>query len=550
MMKWRLRLQIAGTLGIFVTNSAPLSGQARVCNIVTPTTNLVRITRDDGTAVTYLSQPRVRCNDGTFIQADSSESFEATSFHRFFGNVIFLDADRRLSSENAQYFSETGTLRAQGHVEVVDPDGSVITGERLTLLQAGENREEDDLLMTTGRPRALLYPSAASDSTTGRDSTAVADSVAPEPVEPYDVTAGRIRFIGRRIFQARTRVEITRETMRAFADSTAFDQDVGTMILYENARVLDQGEDTVDIRGDTITMQAPGNVLESIIARREGRVITPEVDLKGSEVRIYFGADEEVDRVVAVRILDERVVDGFFPPDTLVGDAVVPVVDSTPPDAHPVVVDTLLDESGFAPESTIAMSGLQPQPSGIAEDFLIQGDSIEVDSPGGVLTHVYAVGMAYGESSSRDSLNTTDTPDELRKDWIRGDTLIITFLPPDSLENDAGGGPPAEDTTERQSRIESLWAIGSASTLYRTMPRDTVGLRPGKLDVNYLLGDMIKLFMENGEVDRMEAENARGVFLQPARPARPDTTVVPDTTSRSDAPAKPTGGRMWGNSNE
>lgn len=506
--------ELAAVCGLLAF-SLPLSGQGRICNIVTPTTNLVRVTRADGAAITYLSQPRVQCNDGTFIQADSSESFEATSFHRFFGNVIFLDEDRRLSSDNAQYFSETGTLRAQGHVEVIDPDGSIITGERLTLLQAGENREEDDLLMTTGRPRAILYPAVSEESTTA------------EPAIPYDITAGRIRFIGRRIFQARTRVEITRETMRAFSDSAAFDQDIGTMTLYGDARILDQGDDSVDIRGDTITLEAPGSVLKSIVARRKGRVITPEVDLKGSEVRIYFSEEKDVERVVAVKIAEEGAGPVFLPPDSAVADA----------DAMATATDTLGNEPDEpAEDSTVTESDLQPQPSGVAEGFFIRGDSIEVQSPGGVLKFVYAVGGAYGESTSRDSLNVAATPEEVQKDWIRGDTLIITFLPPDTLLPDPSApGSGAEDEAEggedQQSQIESMWAIGSASTLYRTMPRDTVGIRPGKLNVNYLLGDMIKLFMENGVVDRMEADNARGLFLQPTPPPRADTTERPDTTA-------------------
>lgn len=522
--------ELAVAFGILLACTVSLAGQGRICNIVTPTTNLVRVTRADGAAVTYLSQPRVQCNDGTFIQADSSESFEATSFHRFFGNVIFLDADRRLSSENAQYFSETGTLRAQGHVEVIDPDGSIITGERLTLLQAGENRDEDDLLMTTGRPRAILYPATSEDST------------ALEPPEPYDVTAGRIRFIGRRIFQARTRVEITRESMRAFADSAAFDQDIGTMTLYRNARVLDQGDDSVDIRGDTITMWAPGNVLKSIVARREGRVITPEVDLKGSEVRIYFSAEKEVDRVVAVRIVEGGGGPHFLPPDSSNADVAPTPVHTVSSDPMAAAMDTL--------DADVTASPTQPQPSGVAEDFFIQGDSIEVESPGGVLQHVYAVGEAYGESNSRDSLNVAETPDEVRKDWIRGDTLIVTFLPPDSTEPGVGGVATPEGGAKRQSQIESLWAIGSASTLYRTMPRDTVGLRPGKLNVNYLLGDIIKLFMENGEVNRMEAENARGIFLQPTPSARADSVAAPDTTAHPDTGSRGALPQLRGNRRE
>jgi hypothetical protein len=45
------------------------------------------------------------------------------------------------------------------------------------------------------------------------------------------------------------------------------------------------------------------------------------------------------------------------------------------------------------------------------------------------------------------------------------------------------------------------------------------------LDLNYVIGDEIRLFMKNGGVDRMEVDNPTGIFLQP----RQAPILDPDT---------------------
>ncbi|RMH17849.1 MAG: hypothetical protein D6701_07035, partial [Gemmatimonadetes bacterium] len=334
---------------------------------------------------------------------------------------------------------------------------------------------------------------------------------------PYEVTAGWIRLVGDRLLQARTRVEIERETLQAFGDSTAFDQQRGELWLFHGARVLDQADDTLDVRGDSIRMRAPGDVLETLDAFGRARLRSAELDLQAPRVTLLF-RDDEVVRLIAVRPVGEA---GGAPTDGAAADS----------------------------------ADVPPQPVGRAEAFELRGDSIDADAPGGSLERVVAVGRAVGESTARDSLNTPTTPEIVRRDWVRGDTVIVTFLPPDS----AGGTKPADaaptpagaapgdagaDTAgegRSQARIESLWAKGNARSLYRTQPRDTVGLAPGMLDVNHVEGDEIRLFMKDGEVERMEVENAVGIYLQPVRRrvvppdsarARPDTTARPDTARR------------------
>jgi hypothetical protein len=55
------------------------------------------------------------------------------------------------------------------------------------------------------------------------------------------------------------------------------------------------------------------------------------------------------------------------------------------------------------------------------------------------------------------------------------------------------------------------------------------------LELNYVRGDEIRLFMKDGEVDRMEVDNANGAYFQPATgPGAPGPdsipTIVPDAT--------------------
>jgi hypothetical protein len=145
------------------------------------------------------------------IRADSAVAYQASSYVELIGRVRFEDADRRLTSQRAEYFTTAGRLQAHGSVEVQrKDDGGVIRGPEMIFLRAGEDRARDQLDVFGGRSSARLYvrPGPA-EGMQPPDSTSV----------PYDVEAERILIEGDNYFRAIDDVEIRRETLQAFGDS-------------------------------------------------------------------------------------------------------------------------------------------------------------------------------------------------------------------------------------------------------------------------------------------------------------------------------------------
>jgi len=422
------------------------------------------------------------------MQADSSVHFEATAFSQLFGNVVFRDEGKELHADRAQYFERVGRLQAQGSVRLVNlENGSWVTGEDLVLLQEDDDRAEDDVTVRGGRPHASLVSKATPDSAAvSPEASRVENS---EDSMPFEIDADLIHLVGDRLLQARGRVEVSRGTLQSYGDSLEFQQDIGWLTLFDNARILSRDTvsgDTLDVRGDTITMYLPDDRIDEIEARGRAQLLADDVDMRGPVIRLVF-EEEELEYVFAVRQAVEEVL--------------------TPVNGG---------------DDEYVSSADRAQPQALAEDFLLTGDSIEAHLPGGELERVYAAGTARGVSTARDSLNTPDTDELIRSDWIEGDTIIATFRP---VSADPGDPSPGElEVVEpRERQLELLIARGQARTFYRTAP-DSVGGRaaePQALDLHYVVGDEVRLFMKDGEVDRMEVDNPTGAYLQPTSRSAP-----------------------------
>ncbi len=336
----------------------------------------------------------------------------------------------------------------------------------------------------------------------------------PGPPMPFDVDADLIRLVGDRLFQARGRVVVWRDSLLSYGDSMEYQQDVGTLTLFRNARILSpdaESGDTLDVRGDTIDMRLPSNRIDELEARGHAQLVTDALDMKGPILRIFF-AQEELDRIVSVMGGQEEEVDEEPPPQP----------------AAQELEDSLEAE----------MEDPFARPQATAEDFLLTGDSIEVKTPGGELESVFASGQAHGVSSVRDSLNTEDAPDLIRHDWIEGETITATF---GTSRSDSAASPAGTtEGNESRYRLDKLVAQGAARSFYRSAPdsSSTPGGGQGPLELNYVLGDEIRLFMKDGEVDRMEVDDATGAYFQPqpgfvtpaadtVLPPPPDTTSTP-----------------------
>jgi lipopolysaccharide export system protein LptA len=487
-----LRVSLLGLA--FLLAVTELAGQ-RSCDL-TSSRRLELIQTNDG-YVTYTSAPRINCDDGTSIRADSSVYHESTSFYELFGNVVFREVGRELNADRAQYFERVGRLQAQGSVRLVNlENGSWVTGDDLLLLQEGDDRAEDDVTVRGGRPHASIVSRAARDSTDVIPGAAQAENLSEtsQVPAPYEVDADLIHLVGDHLFQARGRVEIRQETLHAYGDSLEFQQDIGWLTLFDNARILSQDTvsgDTLDVRGDTITMNLPDDQIDEIEARGRAHLLADDLEMRAPVIRLVF-REEELERVFGVR---RAVEEGLTP--VIAGDL------------------------------EYASSGNRAQPEVLAEDLRLTGDSIEANLPGGELERVFAAGTARGVSSARDSLNTEDTPELIRYDWIEGDTIIATFSSTSVDLGDPGpGGVEVAEPRERQ--LDLLIARVQARAFYRVAP-DSVGAGvaaggaagPQPFDIHYLLGDEVRLFMKEGEIDRMEADSVTGVVLRPTNQSGP-----------------------------
>jgi lipopolysaccharide export system protein LptA len=542
----------------------------------------------NGTRVLYFSRPVMRCPGGIRITADSAVVYEQTRYNQLFGNVVFTEGDQRLGADEAQYFEREGRLVAWGRPVLTDQaEGSVIRGDTMVFIRAGEWQPEDRLTVTGRRPHATLYPArrpAPDEPTTvppdtlpalppdtlpppdslalpppdtlprprpGVGDPAVPDTLPPpdslafpppdtavapareaprEPAEPipYEIYAQRIVLEGSRYFRATGSVEITRDSLDATAESVELDQEDGLLTLRDGARVKTS---STDLAADTIRLDLPEDEIREVFAR--GHAV-----LEGEDVRVLapiislFLSDGRLERLVAVR---DPVADAQ---SEALGEMEPPPDRPGPLTLLPAVVREL-----NLPE-------FPRQPLALAEDFRLTGDSLEILAPGEVLDELWAMGRARGEATGRDSLNTEDTPSILLVDWLEGDTIVASFtrvevlradvpedtlavgdrpdlVLPDTLRPEReplpwGDQPEAQaDSVEARYRLERLTARVAARSLYRMEPSDSTAKAEGLLAVHYVIGDEIVIIFNQGEIERMEVENARGTHLEPvARPRR------------------------------
>lgn len=467
-----------------------------------------------GGRIFYLRRPVFRCADGTRLRADSAVVNTAQNFTQLYRDVFYQDSTRILEADTAQYFSRAGRLQAQGDVRLTSTaDSSTLTGENLLYLRESELRPRAQLTVTGGRPHAVLYPGAQDGAEEGTPPPTPPAGEAERPI-PYEVDADRIFVEGEEFFRATGTVEITREDLRAFGDEVEYDRRAGRMLIRPDGRIVSEG---YELTGDQVLLVIPEDELREVVATGDAELAGEALDLTAPEIRLYV-VEGGLERLVAMR-----------------GDL----------EARPGEAGAARDVPPG--EGTAA----EARPEALAEEFLLRADSIDVRLPDEVLETVHAVGRARGESLSRDTLNTEDTPPLIRRDWVEGDTIVASFaaVPDSSVVGDsvtAGRIPAGEplavepdSSARRDYRLERLVASGNARSLYRLAPSDsasapeeappaegdTIARAPAdeRLAVHYVIGDRITIQMVEGEVEWMEVEGqTRGLHATPVarRPRR------------------------------
>jgi hypothetical protein len=240
------------------------------------------------------------------------------------------------------------------------------------------------------------------------------------------------------------------------------------MFLAGKARILSED---YQLHGDTIfATMTPGDEFREVVARTEAKLESEDLRAEAPSLRILFEKGEVI-RLIAVG-------------------------------ARAAAGSGRAGARGAAGQQAVAVS----------TDFRLSADSIDALTPAQALEKVTAIGTAYGERVMSDSA-TGARPSVAANDWMRGDTILATFVAaPENLET------AAADTATRQDRLlETITAIGLAQSLYALYDQENAKAKPA---VSYTIAHRIEVRLRDGEVAHVNAEGVdgrpvHGLYLQP-----------------------------------
>jgi lipopolysaccharide export system protein LptA len=258
---------------------------------------------------------------------------------------------------------------------------------------------------------------------------------------------------------------LTRDSLRAAANVIEYAQDTRQLqVSGPRARVE---VPRYELYGDSITAQLGENdQIQDVLTRHKAELWSAQLDLTAPAAKLLF-ENGGIARVIAMDW---------------------PVLPGAEPAARPHVEN---------------------------EQFRMDADSLDVLAPEQKITEAVAIGSAYGERLTPDSLKPLlpeAEPEIMRlieNDWMRGDTVRAFFA-----ENPVA----AQDTAAPKRIMERLLALGApAQSMYRLRDQD----KPeAKLSISYLVGTAIEVRFRAGEVAEVITPDAVGLFLEPAEAAQ------------------------------
>jgi hypothetical protein len=416
----------------------------------TPTSRATILNAGDPGQMTFIGGGVIlRCPGERTIRADSAAHYQMSGIIEFIGHVTYSDSARDLTADYMQYNSRERLVVAQRSA----PDRIVTLRDR----EAGSTIQGPFMsyyIKGPARPEDLIQVPAGRPRATFVQLRDAGDAAMAADTTLIDADGmeifGESRFIGR------GNVVITRGQVRAFGAVADLEESGSRVTLTGRARVEDRD---LTLQGDTIVAEiGEGEQFREVVARGRSRLESTDLNVEAPNLFVAFEAGE-VDRLVAT------------------GDA-----------------ERRTDRAARA--------------RAWSDEFRIEADLLQAEAPARQLERVVAVGAAFGERLTPDSVAVTmpELPEFVRNDWMRGDTIIAIF-----------GAAPATrpDTTGPARVLEELTSFGGeglASAAYRQSERDD----PGSYSISYLIARRIRVLLEGGAVARVEAdEQVHGMVLRP-----------------------------------
>jgi hypothetical protein len=235
-----------------------------------------------GGAVVYVGGPNFLCQNGSRILADSAIILQAAGRADFIGNVRFTDAQRSLTSQQAQYISRDRRVMAQIDVVLTNKkDGSTLRANSLDYFQPSPTYPEGRIDVHSGRPRGVLIRARANSPV--RDTTVI--------------DSDRMQIVAEQTFRGWGNVQTRRGTMTTTSQFAEFNEQANRMLLTGQAVVQ---SDTFRLRADSIdAVVINGDEFRELHAFRQVMLESEGVDLSAPIVRLYF-AQGEVEKLIAV----------------------------------------------------------------------------------------------------------------------------------------------------------------------------------------------------------------------------------------------------------
>jgi lipopolysaccharide export system protein LptA len=479
-----------------------LRAQVGDCEIL-PGTDEARVAGD----ISFIRRARLACPEGMRVSADSLMYHQSLQLYELFGNASFDNAEIGLRARDARFYNREARITAQGNVVLRrKEDGSSVTGENLVLLQKNDQRPNDELTVTGGRPHAVLRPKPREGE--------------PSDTVPFEVDAERIVMRGEEM-EASGSVELRRGELEGSGQDMTYIGTPGQLLLRGEATLLTTD---YDLAGGLILLQMPNGEVEEVTAREGATLKSQQLEFEAPQ--IYFVLqDGELERLVGgrdpawvpadstARVQPIAIAENF----TIRGDS----LEVTAPGGVLESVVAIGRAHATSTAGDLVVTDLSPE---VAREDWIRGDTILADF----------AAPEPDTTSTPEAGADTNGEEEFRLERLRARSNARAFY-----------RMPVEDST-RTVAADTLAPAAPGDSLAPVAPADSVAVKPEApkdcIAFHHVTGNAITIFMEEGTVTSMQVEGqVAGQHWEPPCATRttPPSAPTPAVTPGSPSPPLP-----------